>query len=60
VFGNDKTNQNLIQEKRVLRRMLELERDEVMRGWRKPHNGELHDFYGSPNIIRIMSSRRTR
>jgi hypothetical protein len=32
-------------------------RDEVMRRWRKLHNGELRDFYSSPSIIRIMKSR---
>jgi hypothetical protein len=28
--------------------------------WRKVHNGELHDFYYSPSIIRIIKSRRMR
>jgi hypothetical protein len=30
---------------RVLRRMFELKRDEVMGGWRKLHNKEHHDLY---------------
>jgi len=38
-------------EKRVLRRLFGLERDELTREWRKLHNEELNDFYCSPNII---------
>jgi hypothetical protein len=34
-------------------------RDEVIRDWRKLHN-ELHSLYSSPNIIRMMKSRRMR
>jgi hypothetical protein len=26
-------------------------------GWRKLHNEELHSFYSSPSIIRMMKSR---
>jgi hypothetical protein len=43
---------------RALRRIFGLKRDEVMRGWRKLHNEELHDLYSSPSIIRIIKSRR--
>jgi hypothetical protein len=28
--------------------------------WRKLHNEELHNFYASPNIIRIIKSGRKR
>jgi hypothetical protein len=34
-------------ENRVLRRIFELKRDEVIGGWRKLHNGELHNLYCS-------------
>jgi hypothetical protein len=44
-------------ENRVLRRIFGLKRDEVMGGWRKLHNKELHDMYSSPSIIRITELR---
>jgi len=28
--------------------------------WRKPHNEELNELYSSPNIIRVIKSRRMR
>jgi hypothetical protein len=28
--------------------------------WRKLHNEELHDRYSSPNILRVIKSRRMR
>jgi hypothetical protein len=34
--------------------------DEVMGGWRKMHNEELHDLYSSTSIIRMIKSRRIR
>jgi hypothetical protein len=34
------------------------ERDEVTEEWRKLHNEELHDLYFSPNIERVIKSRR--
>jgi hypothetical protein len=43
-----------------LRRIFGLKRDEVMGGWRKLHNEELHNLYSSPSIIRVMKSRRRR
>jgi hypothetical protein len=39
-------------ENRVLRRIFRPKRDEVTRQWRKLHNGELHNLYLFPNIIR--------
>jgi hypothetical protein len=47
-------------ENRALRRIFGPKREEVTRGWRKLHNEELHNLYGSPNIIRVMKSRRMR
>jgi hypothetical protein len=43
---------------RVLRRMFVPMRDEVIGGWRKLHNEELHNLYTSSNIIRMIKSRR--
>jgi hypothetical protein len=34
--------------------------DGVKGGWRKLHNEELHNLYSSPNILRIIKSRRMR
>jgi hypothetical protein len=45
-------------ENRVLRRIFGPKGDEVTGEWRKLHNGELHNLYSSPNIIRQINSRR--
>jgi hypothetical protein len=47
-------------ENRVLRKIFGLKRDEVMGGWRKLHNEELHNLYSSSSIIRKIKSRRMR
>jgi hypothetical protein len=36
------------------------ERDRVIRDWRRLHNEELHNLYSSPNIIRMIKTRRMR
>jgi hypothetical protein len=45
-------------ENRVLWRIFGTKTDEVTGEWRKLHNGELHNLYSSPDIIREIKSRR--
>jgi hypothetical protein len=47
-------------ENKVLRRIIGPKRDEVTREWRTLHNKELYALYCSPNIIRVIKSRRLR
>jgi hypothetical protein len=47
-------------ENRVLRRIFGPKRDDVTGDWRKLHNEELYNLYSSPNIIRMIKSRRNR
>jgi hypothetical protein len=43
---------------RVLRRIFGPKRDEATEDWRRLHIEELNDLYSSPNIIRVIKSRR--
>jgi hypothetical protein len=47
-------------ENRVLMRIFGPKRDEMMGGWRKLLNKELHDYYSLPSIIRMIKLRRMR
>ena len=47
-------------ENMVLRRMFGPRRDEVTGEWRRLHNERLNDLYSSPNIVRVIKSRRMR
>jgi hypothetical protein len=46
-------------ENRVLRKIFGPKREEDG-SWRKLHNDELHSLYSSPNIVRVIKSKRTR
>jgi hypothetical protein len=45
-------------ENRVVRRIFGPKRDEATGEWRRLHNEERNDLYSSPNIIRVIKSRR--
>jgi len=47
-------------ENMVLRIIFGPRRDEVTGVWRRLHNEELNDLYSSPNIVRVIKSRRMR
>jgi hypothetical protein len=47
-------------ENRVRRGIFGPQRDGVTGEWRRLHNEELYDLYSSPNIIRVLRSRRMR
>ena len=47
-------------ENMVLRRIFGPRRDEVTGEWRRLHKEELNDLYSSPNIVRVIKSRRMR
>ena len=47
-------------ENMVLRRIFGPRRDEVTGEWTRLHNEELNDLYCSPNIVRVIKSRRMR
>ena len=44
----------------MLRRIFGPRREEVKGEWRRLHNEGLNDLYSSPNIVRVIKSRRTR
>jgi hypothetical protein len=46
-------------ENRVLRRIFGPQREEDG-SWRELHNDELHSLYSSPDIVRVIKSRKKR
>jgi len=47
-------------ENMVLRIIFGPRRDEVTGEWKRLHNEKLYDLYSSPNIVRVIKSRRMR
>ena len=47
-------------ENMVVRRIFGSKRDEITGEWRRLHNEELNGLYSSPNIVRVIKSRRMR
>ena len=50
----------IVFENKVLKRIFGPKRDEMTGEWRRLHNKELYAFHSSPNIIRVINSRRLR
>jgi hypothetical protein len=44
----------------LLRKIFGLKRGKVTGRWRKLHNKELHNFYSSPEVTRMIKSRSMR
>jgi hypothetical protein len=47
-------------ENRVLRRIFAPKRDEIIGGWGRQNNKELHNLHSSLNIIRMIKSRKMK
>jgi hypothetical protein len=49
-----------VSDNRVQRRIFGRRRNEVTGEWRKLYNGEINDLYSTPNIVRVIKSRKMR
>jgi len=49
-----------VSENRVQGKIFGSNREEVEGGWIRLHNEERHNLYASPNVIRVIKSRRMR
>jgi 3-deoxy-D-arabino-heptulosonate 7-phosphate (DAHP) synthase class II len=50
----------MVSKNKMLRRIIGLKKDEVTGDCTKVHNEELHNFYSSPRIIRMIKSQTMR
>ena len=60
LYGCETWSLTRVFENMVLRRIFGPRRDEVTEEWRRLHNEELNDLYSSPNVVRVIKSRRMR
>jgi hypothetical protein len=67
LYGNETLSRTLredcrlrVFQNRLLRRIFGSKRDEAKEEWRRIHYEELYALYSSPNIIRVIKSRRMR
>ena len=67
LYGYESWNTTLADEHKLrvfenkgLRKIYGPKRDEMTGEWRRLHNEELHGLYDSPDVVRIMKSRRLR
>jgi len=49
-----------VSDNRVLRKISGPKREEVVGGWRRLHNEELHNLHVLPNILKVNKSRGMR
>jgi hypothetical protein len=56
----EEENRLRLSENRMLRKIFGPKWEEVAGGWRRLHNEELHNLYTSPNVIRMIKSKRMR
>jgi hypothetical protein len=59
MVGNVKEHRLRVFESTVFRKIFGPKREEDG-SWRKLHNDELHNLYSSPNIVKVIKSRRMR
>jgi hypothetical protein len=53
-------NRMSVFENRALRRIFGTKKGKVTEEWRKLHSEELNDVYCSPNIVRVIKSKRMK